>query len=117
MTCAPELEELAKLSALSNPSDLEIVSVAALDTPESIKRFLKTKHFPFKMIEDSDGTLAEKYQIVELPVTLIFDGQGNPLKLFDPVTETYATRITGARSWVSQSMSHSISEALTRSGE
>lgn len=114
MTCAPELDELSKLHNLRLGESFEIVAVAALDTPESIKKFLSEKSYPFTMLEDTDGTLAQRYKITELPVTLIFDGEGRELQLFDPVTEEHTSRLIGARSWVSGSMTQSIDAILSR---
>lgn len=111
-TCSVELEELRKFTAINSGASIEVQAIAAYDTRESVEKFLQNKEYPFSVIIDSDGALAMKYEITDLPTTIVLDENNQPLNVYDPLLHVYSSRFEGARSWASELMCRALEDAV-----
>ena len=93
--CAPCLVEMPSMAALYNqlsPHGLTMVAISTED-PEVMQKFLEKKSYPFNVWLDSDSVFVEKFQVQQIPTTLVIDSQGRLI-----------TRQLGARQWDSPEM-------------
>jgi len=72
-TCKLEASNIDEVSKTNN-----VVTIAVTSGSNSeIKTFLKEKNLNFKVINDKDGVLAQKFNISAFPTTLIYDTNGS----------------------------------------
>jgi len=93
--CAPCLVEMPSMASLYNQLSPDGLTMVALSTEDSevMQEFLEKKSYPFDVWLDSDSVFAERFQVQQIPTTLVIDGQGRLI-----------TRQLGARQWDSPEM-------------
>jgi peroxiredoxin len=72
--CQQETEELKKLRADFSATDLDIVDVYLLETPETVAAH--AKDLPFKILLDEAGTIASLFGVTGIPVVMVVDPNG-----------------------------------------
>ena len=113
-TCGVELEELKKFALKNGDSSIEIQAIAAFDSKEAVDKFLQGKEFPFPIVIDVDEAIVTKYEIKEIPTTIIENSDNKPLEVYDPLLHVYSSRFEGARSWASELMCRSLEDAVNK---
>jgi thiol-disulfide isomerase/thioredoxin len=69
---SPNIEKISK--------NFNVLSVALNSgNDERISEYLKSRDLHFKVINDTDGILAHKYNVTVFPTTIIFDKDGNEI--------------------------------------
>ena len=72
--CRKEAPELARYSRMRDGASL--VGVDTSDTESAARAFIRSYHWRFTNITDSDGSLASDYRVPGLPTTIIIDSHG-----------------------------------------
>lgn len=72
-TCKAEIDNIERLSHYYNI----ITIVVKSGSNEEIKSYIKERNLNFKVINDRDGFLAEKFNISAYPTTFIYDKNGD----------------------------------------
>ena len=73
--CKVQSQNIEKIS-----KNFNVLSVALNSgNDERISEYLKSRDLHFKVINDTDGILAHKYNVTVFPTTIIFDKDGNEI--------------------------------------
>ena len=95
--CPPCKNEMPSIQSLHNRmrgKKFEVICVSVdRGSKSKVIDFLKSGGFTFKVLLDSDGSVADKYSISAIPATFIIDKNGNVV-----------SRVIGERDWASDSM-------------
>lgn len=93
--CAPCLVEMPSMASLYTQLSPDGLTMVALSTEDSevMQKFFEKKSYPFDVWLDSDSVFVERFQVQQIPTTLVIDHQGRLI-----------TRQLGARQWDSPEM-------------
>lgn len=75
-TCRTEMSELNALNAQLQGRAVNFIGIATSDRAEDVRELLKSVHFPFRVLLDFDGTVADAFKVNAIPQTFILDSQG-----------------------------------------
>lgn len=75
--CKAEMPEIQKLYEETKDSDLVIVSVDIGEPLSEVKSFIDNNKYSFKVLLDSDQSVATKYSITAIPTSYFIDEDGN----------------------------------------
>ena len=88
--------ETANIERVSK--EYQVISVAVnSDDNEKIKAFMRERDAHFRVINDAEGKLAEKFSVEVFPTTFIYDGSGK--LLFSEVGYTSTAGLLGRMLW------------------
>lgn len=77
--CGPCTHEMPFIQAVHEQwaeSDLVILAVNVGENTSRVRQFIDQNQYSFTVLMDSDGQVAEKYQITGIPTTLFIDKEG-----------------------------------------
>ncbi|MVX63674.1 redoxin domain-containing protein [Clostridium chromiireducens] len=75
--CKAEMPEIEKLYQETKDSDLVIVAVEIGEPLDTVKSFIDSNKYNFKVLLDPDQTVATKYNITSIPTSYFIDTDGN----------------------------------------
>ena len=75
--CKAEMPEIEKLYQETKDSDLVIVAVEIGEPLDTVKSFIDSNKYNFKVLLDPDQTVATKYNITSIPTSYFIDADGN----------------------------------------
>ena len=75
--CRAEMPEIEKLYQETKNSDLVIVAVEIGEPLDTVKSFIDSNKYNFKVLLDSDQSVASKYNIASIPTSYFIDVNGN----------------------------------------
>ena len=75
--CKAEMPEIEKLYQETKDSDLVIVAVEIGEPLSTVKSFIDSNKYNFKVLLDSDQSVASKYNIASIPTSYFIDADGN----------------------------------------
>ena len=75
--CKAEMPEIEKLYEETKDSDLVIVAVEIGESLDTVKSFIDSNKYSFKVLLDSDQSVASKYNISSIPISYFIDVDGN----------------------------------------
>lgn len=75
--CKAEMPEMEKLYQETKDSDLVIVAVEIGEPLDTVKSFIDSNKYNFKVLLDPDQTVATKYNITSIPTSYFIDTDGN----------------------------------------
>jgi len=75
--CKAEMPEIEKLYQETKNSDLVIVAVEIGEPLNTVKSFIDSNKYNFKVLIDPDQTVAAQYNIVSIPTSYFIDVDGN----------------------------------------
>ena len=75
--CRNEMPEIEKLYQETKNSDLVIVSVEIGEPLSTVKPFIDQNEYNFKVLLDSDQSVATEYGISAIPTSFFIDKEGN----------------------------------------
>ncbi|HEY8890892.1 MAG TPA: TlpA disulfide reductase family protein [Clostridium sp.] len=75
--CKAEMSEIERLYQETKNSDLVIVAVEIGEPLSTVKSFIDSKKYNFKILLDSDQSVASKYNIASIPTSYFIDVDGN----------------------------------------
>jgi peroxiredoxin len=75
--CKAEMPEIEKLYEETKDSDLVIVAVEIGEPLSTVKSFIDSNKYSFKVLLDSDQSVASKYNIASIPTSYFIDVDGN----------------------------------------
>lgn len=75
--CRAEMPEIEKLYQETKDSDLVIVAVEIGEPLNTVKSFIDSNKYSFKVLLDSDQSVASKYNIASIPTSYFIDVDGN----------------------------------------
>lgn len=75
-TCKAEFSSLERLQAMFERDEFQVVAIAVLDAPDTIKRFLGTRPPRFPILLDADRKVADQYRAAGVPVAYLLDRDG-----------------------------------------
>jgi thiol-disulfide isomerase/thioredoxin len=75
-SCKAEMPEIEKLYQETKNSDLVIVSVDIGESLSIVKSFVDSNKYNFKVLLDSDESIATKYSISAIPTSYFIDADG-----------------------------------------
>jgi peroxiredoxin len=81
-TCIKEMPQMIQTYNRFRGEHFDFVAVAmSYDTPWYVRNYAETRHLPFRIVMDTDGSLAQQFHNVQLtPTTYLVDGKGKVLK-------------------------------------
>ena len=75
--CKAEMPEIEKLYQETKDSDLVIVAIEIGEPLDTVKSFIDTNNYNFKVLSDPDQIVAAQYNIASLPTSYFIDVDGN----------------------------------------
>lgn len=75
--CRAEMPEIEKLYQETKDSDLVIVAVEIGEPLDTVKSFIDKNKYNFKVLLDSDQSVASQYNIASIPTSYFIDVDGN----------------------------------------
>jgi thiol-disulfide isomerase/thioredoxin len=75
--CKAEMPEIEKLYQETQDSDLVIVAVEIGESLDTVKSFINSNKYSFKVLLDSDQSVASKYNIASIPTSYFINVDGN----------------------------------------
>lgn len=75
--CKAEMPEIEKLYAETKDTDLVIVAIEIGEPLSTVKSFIDSNKYSFKVLLDSDQSVASKYNIASIPTSYFIDANGN----------------------------------------
>ena len=75
--CKEEMPEIQKLYNETKDSDLVIIAVEIGEPQSEVKSFIDNNKYSFKVLLDSDQSVATKYSITAIPTSYFIDEEGN----------------------------------------
>jgi len=75
--CKAEMPEIERLYQETKDSDLVIISVEIGEPLNTVKSFIDSNKYNFKVLIDSDQSVATKYNITSIPTSYFIDKDGN----------------------------------------
>lgn len=75
--CKEEMPEIQKLYNETKDSDLVIIAVEIGEPQSEVKSFIDNNKYSFKVLLDSDQSVATKYSITAIPTSYFIDEDGN----------------------------------------
>jgi peroxiredoxin len=75
--CKAEMPEIEKLYKETKDSDLVIVAVEIGEPLNTVKSFIDSNKYSFKVLLDSNQSVASNYNIVSIPTSYFIDKNGN----------------------------------------
>lgn len=75
--CRAEMPEIEKLYQQTKDSDLVIVAVEIGEPLNTVKSFIDSNKYNFKVLLDSDQSVATQYNIASIPTSYFIDVEGN----------------------------------------
>ncbi len=110
--CPTEIRSLDALRRMLMGQDIEILSVMTMDVSDRAKEAAKSLRSGIPILVDADRTLAGRFKIKLLPVTIIIGPDGVLLPVEDPQQPgTRAYRFDGVRSWANEEVARSLVSA------
>jgi len=81
-TCIKEMPQMIQTYDKFKGENFDFVAVAmSYDPPLYVKNYTETRHLPFRVVMDTDGSLARQFHDVQLtPTTYLIDKKGRILK-------------------------------------
>lgn len=78
INCPPCREEMPLLeeASITKSSDVIVIGVNLGDSQGDIESFVKTNKITFMVLQDSDGKVAELYNVIAFPVSYFVDENG-----------------------------------------
>lgn len=80
--CKNEMPEIQKLYEETKDTDLVIVAVEIGEPLSEVKSFIDENKYTFKVLSDSDQSVASKYEISSIPTSYFIDEDGNIISKF-----------------------------------
>ena len=103
--CAPCREEMPALGTLATdfgPRGLAVIGVNYKEGKPEIEAFLRERSLSIPVLLDTQGQVAERYQVHALPVTFILDRRG-----------MVVGTVLGSRDWVGPDAREYVGQLLT----
>lgn len=75
--CEAEMPDIEKLYQETKGSDLVIIAVNLGEEPKTVKSFIDSNKYNFKVLLDEDQSVAIKYNITAIPTSYFVDKEGN----------------------------------------
>ena len=71
--CGPCMQEMPDMNSLYNKykDKVQFLFVHCGETQQDIELFIKKNNFDFKVFVDSDNTLAQQFNVLSIPLTII----------------------------------------------
>lgn len=76
-SCRTSIPKLVQMHAGNTDDDFHILAVSLDEDPEVTRRVASELGIPFSVLSDNKHTVAELYDLPDLPVTLLLDRKGN----------------------------------------
>jgi len=76
-SCRTSIPKLVQMHAGNTDEDFHIVAVSLDEDSEVTRRVTRELGIPFPVLSDDKHTVAELYDLPDLPVTLLLDRKGN----------------------------------------
>ncbi|HEX9026040.1 MAG TPA: TlpA disulfide reductase family protein [Clostridium sp.] len=74
--CKAEMPEIEKLYQETKDNDLVIVTVEIGESLDTVKPFIDSNKYSFKVLLDPDQSVATKYNIASIPTSYFIDAEG-----------------------------------------
>lgn len=74
--CRLEMPDIEKLYQETKDSDLVIIGIDIGEDKETVKNFISKNNYNFKILLDSDQSVASKYNITAIPASFFIDKNG-----------------------------------------
>jgi peroxiredoxin len=74
--CLRELGYLAKIYASLSSDNIGVLAINVQESESKLSRFLKRNPLPFKVLLDSDGSVAYSYGLIGVPTYVLIDKRG-----------------------------------------
>lgn len=74
--CRSEIPELKNVTTEYKDKDVEIIAVDIQETAKKVKAFVAEHKINYRILMDTKGEIARKYQVVGIPHSVIIDKKG-----------------------------------------
>lgn len=79
--CRAEIPVYKKIYETYTPRGLNVIYVNIMESAKKVSRFAKTNELPYRTLLDEDGSVANTYNVVGVPMILLVDKKGFIVKV------------------------------------
>jgi peroxiredoxin len=79
--CRAELPNFKEVYETYAPRGLEVIYINIMEPAKKVARFVQAHSLPYRTLMDEDGNIANKYNVVGVPMIILVDKNGNILKV------------------------------------
>ena len=79
--CRAEIPVYKKVYETYKARGLETIYINIMEPAKKVARFAQSNALPFRVLLDEDGTVANRYNIIGVPMIMLVDKDGNVLKV------------------------------------
>lgn len=79
--CRAEIPVYKKVYETYKTRGLETIYINIMEPAKKVARFAQSNALPFRVLLDEDGTVANRYNIIGVPMIMLVDKDGNVLKV------------------------------------
>jgi len=81
--CLKEMDEVQKFyDRIKDKDNKGFYSVNIMENPEDIEAYLQNEGYDFPVLFDTDGEMAQDYQVMGVPVAYVVDNEKNVLGVY-----------------------------------
>jgi peroxiredoxin len=85
--CRNEMPKYKALYDKYSKSGLKFLYIDINESTERVARFAKTNSFPYLVLVDGDGSVANDYDIIGVPTLFLLDKEGNIIRIGHRVSD------------------------------
>ena len=110
--CIQEIPDLQRLQSKLKGEDVVILGIASQDIEKDARALVEKFGVTYKVVFDSDGTIARRYSVGAFPETFVVDKEGKLVMVADPKDGMPVAKILGPRNWSAPRMLNQIKSLL-----
>ncbi len=81
-SCEEELKILDKAYREYGEKGFNLLTINVYDDPDMVRRYVERRDLSFPVLLDTEGKVAERYQVYAIPIGYLLDGDGRIRKRF-----------------------------------
>jgi peroxiredoxin len=78
--CRAEIPNYKKVYETYSPRGLEVIYVNIMEPAKKVTRFVQAHSLPYRTLMDEDGTVANEYNVIGVPMIMLVDKNGYIIK-------------------------------------
>ena len=95
--CRAEIPVYKKVYETYAPRGLEVIYVNIMEPAKKVQRFAQANSLPYRTLLDEDGSVANAYNVVGVPMIILVDKGGNIIKVGHSSSEMPLDKVSRAK--------------------
>ncbi|KAF0156930.1 MAG: alkyl hydroperoxide reductase/thiol specific antioxidant/Mal allergen [Syntrophaceae bacterium] len=95
--CRAEIPVYKKVYEIYAPRGLEVIYINIMEPAKKVQRFAQANSLPYRTLLDEDGSVANAYNVVGVPMIMLVDKDGNIIKVGHSSSEMPLDKVLRAK--------------------